>query len=157
MVSSAHLIVLRKLDARLAETDINWALTGSTSFALQGVPVEPNDIDIQTDANGAYAIEQLFPEFITRKVAFSATDRIRSHFGALEIDGLKVEIMGDIEKRLDDDTWQAPPDLNQHRQFVDVAGMRIPVLSLEYETEAYRIMGRIERAAMLRVFLDTRD
>jgi hypothetical protein len=68
------------------------------------MPVEPRDIDIQTDEAGAYAIARLFSECVTRPIAFSAADRIRSHFGALLVDGVKVEVMGDIHKRPDDGT-----------------------------------------------------
>jgi len=38
-----------KLYERLGDSDVNWAVTGSLGFALQGVPVEPHHIDIQTD------------------------------------------------------------------------------------------------------------
>lgn len=31
------------------EEDFAWALTGSLSFALRGVPLEPDDVDVQTD------------------------------------------------------------------------------------------------------------
>ena len=145
--------VLRQIEARLRGTGVNWAVTGSLGFALQGVPVEPHDIDIQTDEAGAYAIARLFAECVTRPIAFSPAANIRSHFGALLVDGVKVEIMGDIQKRLDNGTWEKPPDLNRHRRFVEVEGMRVPVLSLEYERDAYAKMGCVEKAEMLRKWL----
>jgi len=154
MISQAHHSVLRKIYARLHPTDVNWAITGSLDFALQGVPVEPHDIDIQTDEAGAYEMERLFSEFVVRKVAISTSERIRSHFGALEIDGIQVEIMGDIQKRLPDGSWEGPVDLERHQRFVEVAGMRVPVLSLEYEVQAYLTLGRVEKAEMLRKWLD---
>ncbi|MEW6228856.1 MAG: hypothetical protein AB1700_12350 [Bacillota bacterium] len=154
MVDKAYLEVLRKIHARLHNSGVNWALTGSLGFALQGVPVEPHDIDIQTDAAGAYEIGRRFSEFVTRKVVFSSTDRIRSHFGALVIDGITVEIMGDIEKCLEDGTWEEPPDLASYRRFVVVDGMQIPVLSLEYEWQAYLKLGRVVKAEILKKALD---
>jgi hypothetical protein len=75
---------------------------------------------------------------------------MRSHLGALLIDGIEVEIMGDIQKRLEDGSWESPVDLNSHRRFVNFEGMQVPVLSLEYEAQAYQKMGRLERAEMLR-------
>src|SRR5512147_2043760 len=103
MIPPTFLDVLRKLYARLNGTDINWAVTGSLCFALQGVPMpEVHDIDLQSDAAGAYDIERLFAENVSRKVEFSSASKIRSHFGALLIDGIKVEIMGDVEKRVDE-------------------------------------------------------
>lgn len=149
----AFLSVLRKIYKRLSTTNVNWALTGSLSFALQGVPVEPHDIDIQTDEAGAYEIEHLFAEYMTREVLFSSTEKIRSHFGELMIDGIKVDIMGNIEKRLHDGTWEGPVDMERNKKFIEVEGMRIPVLSLEYEYQAYVKLGRKDTAEMLEKWL----
>ena len=155
MISLRHLNVLRKLHARLNATGINWAVTGSLGFTLQGVPVEPHDIDIQSDAAGVYEIQQLFAEFVLRPVALSSKHNVRSHFGALLVDGIEVELMGDIQKPDSGGTWDAPTDLNRHKRFVEVEDMRIPVLSLEHEEQAYRKLGRVEKAEMLRLWLQS--
>lgn len=107
MVGERHLLVLNQLYQRLKNTDIIWAVTGSTSFALQGLPVVPNDIDLQTNKSGAYEIEKIFINNIKKRVEFCSTEKIRSHFGVLVIEGLKVEIMGDIEKYVDG-KWEEP-------------------------------------------------
>ena len=132
MISQAYLRVLYKLYGRLNNSDVNWVITGSFGFALQGVPINPRDIDIQTDKEGAYKIERLFSEFVASPVRFSSAENIRSYFGVLVIDGIKVEIMGDIQKRVDD-RWEPPVDISKYKRLVDVEGMKIPVLDLEYE------------------------
>lgn len=153
-ISQVHLNVLKRIVPQLEGAGILWAVTGSNGFALQGMPVTVHDIDLQTDEAGAYAIEQLFARFVTRPVSFSATSTIRSHFGALNIDGIVVEIMGDIQKRAGDSAWEEPVNLSAHRRFIVVAGMRIPVLSLAYERDAYLKLGRQETAAMLANWLE---
>jgi len=153
MLDTTYLKILRKINVQLNNTSINWAVTGSFGFALQSLPVEPNDIDIQTDKEGAYEIERHFSEFMTKRITFSSTEKIRSHFGELMIDGIKVEIMGDIQKRLEDGSWENPVDLKNHKKVVEIEGMQIPVLSLEYEYQAYMNLGRIEKAEMLRNWL----
>ena len=155
MIDPLYLDVLRQIHVRLSNTDVNWVVTGSLGFALQGVPVQPNDIDIQTDKAGAYAIERRFSDVVIRKVKFSATERIKSHFGALQIDGIKVEIMGDIQKRGPDGVWEEIVDPARYKRMVEIDGMLMPVLSLEYEYQAYLKFGRIERAKMLRRWLDS--
>ncbi len=150
MIHPTYMAVLRQLSTELKESRVNWVVTGSLSFALQGLPVEPHDVDIQTDKQGAYEIERRFSSQVSRKVTFSSTERMRSHFGALLIDGIVVEIMGDIQKRLEDGIWETPIDLRSQRQFIHVDGMTIPVLSLAYEAQAYLKLGRLERAEMLR-------
>jgi hypothetical protein len=149
-MNPCYLDILRKIYARLINTNINWVVTGSLSFALQGIAVEPNDIDLQSDEAGAYAIEQCFSEFVVKKVSFSSDHNIRSHFGMLLIDGIKVEIMGDISKRLQDGTWEEPVNLNRYKRIIVSEDMLIPVLSLEYEHQAYLKLGRIEKAQLLK-------
>ncbi len=157
-IDPTYLNILRQIYTRLKDSSINWAVTGSLGFALQNVPAAtPHDIDLQTDEAGAYEIERLLSEHVTRNVAFSSAENIRSHFGALTIDGIKVEIMGDISKRLEDSTWERPVDLERYKQFVEVEGMQVPVLSLEYEYQAYLKLGRLEKAQMLRKVLQDRD
>jgi len=155
MIPQIHLQVLRKLYERLKDSNVNWVVTGSLGFALQGVPVEPHDIDIQTDKEGAYEIEHLFSEFVVEPVRFKESERIHSHFGALMIDGIKVEIMGDIQKKVNDE-WEPPVDINRYKRFVQIEGMEIPALDLEYEYQAYLKLGRVEKAKMLKKFLEER-
>lgn len=153
MISSSHLNALRIIHNHLYNTAVNWALTGSLSFALQGIPVEPHDIDLQTDEAGAYAIGRLFRENRVQPVTFWASEHMRSHFGILEIAGIQVEIMGAIQKQFADGTWEEPIRVERYQRFVKVEDMLIPVLSLEYEYQAYLIMGRIEKAALLQAWL----
>ena len=153
IIDQRYLEVLRKLYAGLADSDVNWVVTGSLALALQGVPVQVHDIDIQTDADGAYEIERLFSEFISRKVSFSTAERIRSHYGALMMDGIEVEIMGDIQKRMPDGSWEEPVDIDRHKTFVEVDGMQVPVLTLEYEYQAYRHLGRADKVEILKRWL----
>lgn len=61
----------------------NRAVTGSVGLALQGVPLEPHDVDVQTDEAGAYRIAALFADRVVRPVVFSTKGNIRSLFGAL--------------------------------------------------------------------------
>lgn len=154
MINQTYLLVLRKICEKLQNTDVNWVVTGSLAFALQGARIEPHDIDIQTDQRGAYEIEHLLSEFVVEKVTFSSSESIRSHFGVLMIDGIKVEVMGDIQKRSERGDWGAPVDLEHHKRFIEVGRMQVPVLSLEYEYQAYLKLGRIDEAQMLRRLLD---
>ncbi len=153
MLPTLHTTVLQRLYEILSPTEITWALTGSTSFALQGLAVTPHDIDIQTDAPGAYAIERYLSAYVTRPVAFSAAENIRSHFGRFTLDGLVVEVMGDIQKRQIDGTWEPPVPLKRYIDYIVDQEMRLPVLSLAYEYQAYLTLGRLERARMIGKYL----
>ena len=153
MIAKAYLKVLEKIVNRLQDSPIDWVVTGSLGMALQGVPIEVRDIDIQADRDGAYEIERRHAEYVVKPVNYSKSERIRSHFGMLKIDDIKVEIMGDLQKHLDNQTWEDPVKVERYRHWVEVTGMRIPVLSLDYEYRAYLKLGRVEKAEMLRNWL----
>jgi hypothetical protein len=157
MLQHRHQSALKTILATLSGHDILWAFTGSTSFALQGMPLTPSDIDVQTDQPGAYEVERLLQDFVTRPVKFSSTGTIRSHFGELTINGVKVEIIGDVQHHLPDRTWSPPPDLRQAIHFVEWAGLTLPVLSLEHEEDAYQKLGRPNRASQIRQWLKNQN
>ncbi len=149
MLPTSHRQVLELLLTRLAAQGILWTLTGSTSFALQGMPLTPNDIDVQTDRYGVYVIADLFEADIIRPPFLYTTSWARSYFLVLAIEGVAVEVMGDMQHANDVGGYDDPPDLTAHRRFVDLGGMAIPVLAFEYEIDAYRRMGRESRAQQL--------
>lgn len=152
MMNPQYLAVIRLLIERLDGAGV-WALTGSLGMALQGAPVEPHDVDVQTDAAGAYEIERRLAAFVTRPVRFSATEAVRSHFGALRIGGLDVEIIGAIEKCASDGGWLGPPSLARIIRWVTVDDLQVPVLDLEYELAAYRTLGRLDRVRVVERWL----
>jgi len=153
-VSPKHLSALRLVYERLGAEPPMWVVTGSLAFALRGMDIVVHDIDLQTDRAGAYEIERRLNEFVVEPVCFSSSATIRSHFGALSMHGVKVEIMGDIEKRNADSDWEPPAALAQSREWVAAYGMSIPVLSLEHEYQAYRTLGRAQRADMLKQWME---
>jgi hypothetical protein len=157
VISQAYLRALRQIATRLQDTAVNWAITGSLGFALQGVPVAPHDIDLQTDAAGAYAIARLFAACVVQPVRFTTTEQIRSHLGRLVIAGIDVEVMGDIQNPLGHGEWSAPTDLARHKRLVVIEEMPVPVLSLDYEYGAYLRLGRTAKAEMLRQWLAQQD
>ena len=115
MIPAQYLGILRKIYDRLEGSRMNWVVTGSLVMALQGVPVQVHDIDIQNDRDGAYEIERRFSKYVIKAVNYSISERIRSHFGVLKIDGIKVEIMGDIQKPLDNQNWEEPVNVECYR------------------------------------------
>ena len=152
MIPEKHLSVLRLLCDRLE--GINWVLTGSTSFAIQGLPLIPHDIDIQTDVDMSYEIEKRLAEFVTQPICFSGNEKVRSQLGRLLIDGIQVEIIGGIEKQLSDGTWETPPDISANKRYFTLEDIGIPMLSLKYEEDAYRKMGRIERPDQIKDWME---
>lgn len=156
MIKKSYLAVLRIICERLRDVPIAWAVTGSLGMALQGMRVEVHDIDLQADETGAYEIERRFADCVVQPVRYVASERIRSHFGRLEVEGVKVEVMGALQKWLDGQGWEKPVDVRRYRRFVDVDGMRVPVVSLAYEQRAYQKLGRLDKVRAIRRWLEKR-
>jgi len=138
----------------ILDSAITWALTGSLAFSIRGIDTPVGDIDIQTDKDGAYAIERSLKPYVVEPVQFKAAAKIRSHFGVVVIGGVSVEIMGDIEKLTPDGVWLATPPLRSITEKITYGELRIPVLNLEYEYQAYTLLGRTEKAQLLRDWLN---
>jgi hypothetical protein len=153
MIPPNHRKALLDFDERLAGRSVIWALTGSVGHRLQGVPIDVNDIDIQTDKHGAHCIAALFNEAVTEPVRWRESASIRSFFGTLEFHGVTIEIMGAVQKRLPDGTWEQPVDVIAHRVLINFAGRNIPAMGLPYECQAYECLGRLDRAKLLRRFV----
>ena len=154
-VIPAHFLpALRTIHSALSDSQVVWAITGSLSLALQGLELPVQDIDIQTDEDGAYEIERRLADFVVKPVLYKASEQVRSRLGKLGIDGIQVELIGAVQKRLPAGGWEEPVQVASHRLWVELQGLSIPVLSLEYEYEAYRHMGRAEKAALIRKWLD---
>jgi len=144
-IKSEILNVIKIIYDKLKNKKINWVITGSFSFAIRGLSINIGDIDIQTDSYGAYEIEKIFIKNMISKVEFKTSEKIRSHFGRFRINSINVEIMGDIEKNING-KWIGSPNLNDLKEYVNFDNMKIPVLQLEYEYNAYIKLGRIEKA-----------
>jgi hypothetical protein len=138
---------------RLAGSDIVWAVTASANLMLQGLDVTPGDIDIVTTADGTHRIEELFSEYVVRPIqppetAVDEKKGIRSHYGAISVDRVEVELMGDLEHRIDRE-WIPIDDVAETRIFVERDGRDIPVMPLDHELASYRNFGDKERVALL--------
>ena len=149
MIPATHLRVLRRVRGLLANTEVMWVLTGSLGLALQGVETDVHDIDVQTDRAGALELARLLAEYVVRPVVLKEDALVRSYLGAAEIDGVEVEIIGDIQKRPPGGRWGPPPDLARLAVTMEAGGFPVRVLPLEYERDAYRAMGRFEKAELI--------
>ena len=149
MLSPAFVSALQTLSSRLADSSTDWAIGASCSLALHGIDVDPHDIDLDSSATGAYRIEQQCRDLLARPVQFVASPQIRSHWGALAIDGIQVELIGDFQVLRGDGSWAPPPDVRQLREFVTLDDLRLPVMPLAYVRGAYCLLGKVRQAALI--------
>jgi predicted nucleotidyltransferase len=132
---------LKLLCKNLQDSDVRWILAGSLSLALQGVDVEPNDIDIITDSQGAFRINEILKKYEKKKVEYSEIGRISSYFGIFEMQGVKVEVMGDYRER-QRTKWINLSKRLENPNIIEIDGTRVLVSRLEDQLASYRTMAR---------------
>lgn len=125
-----------------------WALMGSLASVLQGMPdYTPPDIDLVATAHGAYGMEECLSEMgsTVRSVSLSSSGPYTSHFGIFDIDGVKVEVMGDLIIKCDDGSLDTQDHWSRWSQRVRVLhfrDMHIPVVPLEWQIVANALLRR---------------
>jgi len=136
--------VLRQIARRLDEEQVSYKVVGGASATLHGVPLPVRDLDIETDAEGAYRFQTLFADHVVEPVALRENEVYRSHFGRLDFDGVAVEVIGDLHRREAGD-WV--PTAATTETTVHLDGVPVRVSWLEEEVLAYIRRGRLDRAA----------
>ncbi|MEK6256619.1 MAG: hypothetical protein N2C13_04785, partial [Chloroflexota bacterium] len=106
---------------------------------------------------GAYEIEQILCDCISRSVTPKTIDNMRIVLGRLKIEDVQVDIIGGVQKRKADGSYELPVDIGEHKLFVEYQGLQVPVLDLEHEQKAYLKIGRFEKAALLADWLKEHD
>lgn len=150
-VRRATLTVLRAVVPAMFKAQQPWALIGSTASVLQGLEgYRPPDIDLATTSEGAYIMEGALCEAAVtlRPVAHSSSGPYTSDFGIFEVDGVKVEVMGDLIIARDDghialtEHWSKWSDKVRVLHFED---QHVPVAPLEWQLVANALLERPER------------
>ncbi|RLC78340.1 MAG: ribonuclease III, partial [Chloroflexi bacterium] len=122
-----------------------WAIAGSTASALSGLPITPHDIDIITDKKGARAISRRLEEFVILPLDWRENEQYASHFAQFKVEGVKVELMGDLRVKKD-------KTILRFNYWADVKEMpfgnsRVRVVPPEFQLVAnLLIKGKEERA-----------
>jgi Aminoglycoside-2''-adenylyltransferase len=127
VLADTHRHALELVCERLSGTRVSWATSGSAALALQGLPVSCADLDLATTARGAVAVEQALDGHVIEPVGYRARGAIRGHLGRVELAGIEVEVVGDIQNRLPDGTWTPPPHLSERITHVPLNEKRCPV------------------------------
>ncbi len=136
--------VLRRLAGELQRLGLEYKVVGGASAALHGLWQSVKDLDLELSVDSAYRFQQIFQTYTIQPVALRESAVYRSHFGQFEIDGVKIEVMGDLHRR-EGELWV--PTWTRTLDLLDLDGVPVRVSWLEEETLGYIRRGRLERAA----------
>jgi 8-oxo-dGTP pyrophosphatase MutT (NUDIX family) len=133
---------LETISAKLAHEQVRWALVGSTNLALHGINVIPGDIDIISDRESAYRIGSLLRHSEVTPVTNAQSEDMRSYLGKYLIEGVEVEIMGDVWRKVGQEWTNISEWVLSAPARVRVGKVDLPCCPLEKELIAYEISAR---------------
>ncbi|MDP2776346.1 MAG: hypothetical protein Q8O48_01780, partial [Anaerolineales bacterium] len=105
---------------------------------------------LQTDAQTIYVLEQKLAEFMKVPVHVWESEHTLSHHGQAEINGLQVELLGDMRHRSLAGIWEPAVEITSVCVWVNWRELQVPVISLKHEALAYEKMGRMQKAELIR-------
>ncbi|OPZ79089.1 MAG: hypothetical protein BWY78_00247 [Alphaproteobacteria bacterium ADurb.Bin438] len=118
---------------------IKWAVTGSASSVIRGVSDHCNDIDIIVDKNHVYEIDEILKAFRIEKMCNSTLNDIRSFYGKYKIGGIFIDIMSNVENKIDDE-WIAHPPLEKEKK--TLRNIEIYITTKDFEEKVNKIIQR---------------
>lgn len=136
--------ILHRVARTLSETNIDYRLVGSAALALHGVDVPVHDLDLEMAKEDAQRLLAQFKAHIVLPLAWREAEHIRSHYGRLEIDGVGIDVMAGLERRV---RGHWVPALCTSGTTVELDGTRICLVALEEETLSQMRRGRLDAAA----------
>ena len=131
--------LLKFIVQRLEGIDLDWRLDGSVNLLVQGIDLQPNDLDIATNDKGLEVFSSQFDEFISEE---KLGMKFQGRSLLLEINGLEVE----INSYEDDDLRK----LNRI-EYLSWKDLILPVLHLK---EAEKFYKKIEREKKVKMIVD---
>jgi len=91
--------VLSYVSRVLSEINVRWVLVGSTASYLNGVKVEPEDIDIIVEDSKVYEVDKVFSSnfHVLRRVKYCSSKVYLSHYGIFKMLNVKIEVMANLK------------------------------------------------------------
>jgi len=145
------------MSSLLAGMDANWAVGGDAGEIIMGVNVDADRLEVITTSGGCEEIAKRLSKH--QKIAPSLTDRrlardaelsegslpvhVRSRYAEFEIEGVKVEVYGELQIRVGDWDWGDP--LEFVPDFSYVVGQKVPVVPLRLKSELDLGLGWLDR------------
>jgi len=137
MISNKFTLALSTIYEKFKDQNIKWVIVGSASLALHSVKVNPHDIDIMTDKEGAKKINAILKEYEIKPIVYGKTERFESHLGEFKINNVKIEVMGELREKIKNKWISLDNRLDNHTK-IKFNNMTLPVSNLNEQYLSYK-------------------
>ncbi len=148
VMKSKIISVVKKVCFILNDVDESWAITGGCNVFLRECTQTVDDIDAITTRVGALLIFEAMTDYITRDLSYSEVKRLKSYFFEASIDGIRIEVMGDPENKIDG-KWLKNTMWSQAIEYLTLDDTHVPLTTLDYELNINRMLNNQERVKII--------
>jgi hypothetical protein len=149
MLNNNSINILTTISELFCRYDIRWRLTGSSNLCLQNIPVVPKDIDILVFSEDATKVQSVLASYCKEPLQYRESSQFRSFFGKFAINDIDIEIMSNVEI-MKNGKWHIITALNSEPILIKIGDLSIPCVSLKDEYKGYVLMGRVEKAELIK-------
>lgn len=139
VVKNMNLQILDNTIIQITNVALNlqedWAFVGSTASYIEGQKVIPSDIDIMTTKVGVEYFTSKLTEFIIVPLYFDDSKKGSSWYIKLLINGIEVEIMGELVVKGDKDSISVSREAKIWQYLInkEFKGLSIPLFPDEFQ------------------------
>jgi hypothetical protein len=150
-----------KMGTMLKDAQAKWAFGGDAGEIIKGVNVRTDYLEIVTTKEGTEEISRLLAGYVT--LAPAAAEKrlsrdadfggkmlpiyIRSHYAELKVDGVRVELYGDLQFKVAEWDWGDPIDYEV--EHVNIIGKNVPTIPLRLKSELDLGLGWLDRVELI--------
>jgi len=132
--------------------DIKWALVGSTNMQIQGMQIEPRDLDIVIQHKDLERVSKIFSDYSASNVIKLKTFSGKPAWEVrATINSVEIQFFGGDEKDI-----YVIKLLSGKIIMIELDGIKIPCFTLEAESQTYKETNREHKANLIQEFLSTR-
>jgi hypothetical protein len=145
---------VRTVFSRLDGSGILWCLAGSVNMQLQGIQVEPHDLDVVIQHKDMEKVRALFSGYSASPVREKKTLYGKPAWWEVEayVSGVKVHFVGGDE----DDIYVGKLIAGMTTK-VSIDEIKVPCFTLEAEMKSYLETNREHKAKIIKDFLSMRS
>jgi len=149
MINSKFTHAIKVIHQLLDEKKISWALIGSTNMQLQGMNVNPRDLDIVVQLKDLEKMKNIFSGYLASEIRKLEPMTIEPAWEVkLDIDEVEVQILGEL------DTGEYVSKLLAKRLIhISLGDIQVPCFTLDAEAQTYAETKREHKANLIRDFL----
>ena len=157
VIPKPYIDALTVLHEKLADVKTKWVINGDLAECMKVVQTEPNGIEIVTSKEGVQQINLALQEFhppvpvmqlfqLSRSALIDGKEYpvyARSLYFDLELNGVAVKVLGDLQFKVGDWDWGDIYDFTP--EYVYIVGKRFSVTPLNIKLQFYKSLGWVDK------------